>query len=107
MEAQNDTFVARRNYFLEKWLHHKETLQPFLPEIAYWEYIPGIPIILPHVVKSSSGKSARVAGIYEGLLKEYKDEFDAFLRQTLGLSPFEEPKKSGSKRGSLGRKGGK
>lgn len=86
LETQNDAFISRKHIFLEKWLHHKTALLPFLPEIAYWEYIPGIPIILPHLVRSASGKSAHVTGIYERLLKEYKEEFETFALQTLSLS---------------------
>lgn len=87
LDAQTDAFVGRRVAFLEKWLHHKEALQPFLPEISYWEYIPGVPIVLPHLVRSASGRTAHVHGIYERLLKEYKEEFESFARQELGLSP--------------------
>ncbi len=87
LAAQNDVFISRRPAFLEKWIHHKEALQPFLPEISYWEYIPGVPIILPHKVRSVSGKSAQVSAIYEQLLKEYKDEFEIFGRHSLNLSP--------------------
>jgi len=95
LDAQIDAFVGRRPSFLEKWLHHKEALQPFLPEISYWEYIPGVPIILPHMVRSASGKSAHVSGIYEQLLKEYKEAFEAFARHELNLSPQDGFKKLG------------
>ncbi len=87
LEAQTDAFVGNRLAFMGKWQHHKEALQPFLPEISYWEYIPGVPIILPHLVRSASGRTAHVAGIYERLLKEYKEEFEAFAHRELGLSP--------------------
>jgi len=87
LEKQVDAFVSRRQLFLENWLHHKEALQPFLPEIAYWEFIPGIPILLPHLLQSASGKSVHVAPVYEQLLKEYKEEFDTFVRGTLDLTP--------------------
>jgi predicted GH43/DUF377 family glycosyl hydrolase len=101
MGAQNDDFIGRKHVFLEKWLHHKEALQPFLPEISYWEYIPGIPIILPHLVRAASGKSAHVAGIYEQLLKEYKEEFETFARETMGLSPEDGFEKLGTAMSSL------
>ncbi len=87
LNEQIDAFVIRRPSFVEKWLHHKEALQPFLPEISYWEHIPGVPIILPHTVRSASGKTARVSEIYEQLLKEYKEGFEGFARRQLDLSP--------------------
>ncbi len=87
LDAQIDAFIGRRSSFLEKWLHHKEALQPFLPEISYWEYIPGIPIILPHMLRSASGKSSHVADIYKQLLKEYKEAFEDFTQRELNLSP--------------------
>ncbi len=86
LEAQVDDFISRKNTFREQWLHHKEKLLPFLPEISYWEYIPGVPIILPHVVKSPSGRSAHVYGIYEKLLQEYTLEFKDFISRNLNLA---------------------
>jgi predicted GH43/DUF377 family glycosyl hydrolase len=87
LSDQVDAFVGHRLAFLEKWLHHKEAMQPFLPEISYWEYIPGVPIILPHLVRSPAGRTAHVSGIYEKLLKEYKEEFEAFAKRAFRLSP--------------------
>jgi len=95
LSNQTDLFIGRRSAFLEKWLHHKATLQPFLPEISYWEFIPGVPIIFPHLVRSPSGRSAHVSGIYERLLKEYKEEFEGFARRELNLSPADGSEKLG------------
>lgn len=80
-----DTFIARKQAFLEKWRHKKEALQPFLPEIAYWEYIPGVPIILPLTIKNPKGELEHVSAIYEQLLKEYQEAFEHFIRELLGL----------------------
>lgn len=87
LEAQVDAFIIRKSSFLEHWLHHKEQLQPFLPEISYWEYIPEVPIMLPHVVRGPSGNSAHVYGFYEKLLKEYTEDFKAFIKENLQLIP--------------------
>jgi len=84
-EAQMDTFLARKQAFLEKWRLKIEALQPFLPEIAYWEYIPGVPIILPLTIKNSRGELEHVSAIYEQLLKEYQEAFEKFSRNLLGL----------------------
>lgn len=86
IEQQVDIFLSRKQLFQEKWLHHREELQPFLPEIAYWEYIPGVPIVLPHIVRSRSGNTAHVVGIYEQLLKEYNEDFRKFIGEEFGLS---------------------
>ena len=86
IEKQVDIFLSRKQLFQEKWLHHREELQPFLPEIAYWEYIPGVPIVLPHIVRSRSGNTARVVDIYEQLLKEYNGDFRQFIGEEFGLS---------------------
>ncbi len=99
LESQVDAFINRKTTFIEQWLHHKEKLQPFLPEISYWEYIPGIPILLPHVVRSPSGRSAHVYGIYEKLLQEYTLEFKDFIAKNLGMTP-----EDGSEKVSQGMK---
>ncbi len=86
VDAQMDTFIARKRYLMERWSHRKEALQPFLPEIAYWEYIPGIPIILPLKIESPAGNIEHVSVIYEQLLKECKEQFDLFTINNLNLS---------------------
>ncbi|MDW7670997.1 MAG: hypothetical protein SCK57_06985 [Bacillota bacterium] len=87
LEVQVDEFISRRNAFRENWLHHKEELEPFLPEISYWEYIPGVPILLPHAAKSPSGKRVHVYDTYEKLLQEYSQDFKQFIRENLDLTP--------------------
>jgi len=87
LETQIDTFIGQKPAFKEHWLHHKEQLLPFLPEISYWEYIPGVPIFLPHVVESADGRRAHVYSFYERLLKEYTDQFKLFIQDNLGLKP--------------------
>jgi predicted GH43/DUF377 family glycosyl hydrolase len=86
VDAQMDTFIARKRYLMERWSQRKEALQPFLPEIAYWEYIPGIPIILPLRLESPEGNIEHVSVIYEQLLQECKVQFDHFTVNNLGLS---------------------
>ncbi|SMP45628.1 hypothetical protein [Anoxynatronum buryatiense] len=87
LEAQVDEFISRKNAFRQNWLHHKAELEPFLPEISYWEYIPGVPILLPHVAKSPAGNTAHVYDTYEKLLQEYSEEFKQFIRENLDLTP--------------------
>lgn len=86
IDEQMDTFIARKQYFIERWFHRREALQPFLPEIAYWEYIPGVPIILPLNVVSHEGKSEHVSAVYEQLLNEYRVHFGDFVENILGLA---------------------
>jgi len=95
LAAQIDAFVNRKSSFLEQWLHHKEHLEPFLPEVTYWEYIPEIPIMLPHVVRSPSGNRAHVYSFYEKLLKEYTDDFKEFIKENLQLTPADGSEKVG------------
>ena len=96
LEKQMDIFVAHKRIFLEKWLHHKEALQPFLPTISYWEYIPGVPIMLPHLVRAANGNTAQVAPLYEQLLNEYKERFERFSREIMGLTPEDGTQRNGS-----------
>ncbi|MDO9536542.1 MAG: hypothetical protein Q7J85_14735 [Bacillota bacterium] len=96
LEHQVDVFVTHKRVFLENWLHHKEALQPFLPTISYWEYIPGVPIMLPHLVKAANGNTAHVAPFYEQILKEYKERFEKFSKEILGLTPEDGTRRNGS-----------
>ncbi len=89
LEAQVDEFISRKNMLSESWHHHKEELEPFLPEISYWEYIPGVPILLPHVAESPGGDTAHVYNTYEKLLQEYSEDFKQFVDENLGLTPYD------------------
>jgi predicted GH43/DUF377 family glycosyl hydrolase len=85
-DSQLEAFIARKQHFLQRFKHQKEELQPFLPEIAYFEYIPGVPIVLPLTITSSMGTTKDVSSIYEQLLNERKLRFESFIQETLGLA---------------------
>lgn len=86
-DFQLEAFIARKQHFLQRWRYQKEELQPFLPEIAYFEYIPGVPIVLPLTIIAPTGTAKNVSAIYEQLLNERKQSFELFVRDTLGLLP--------------------
>jgi predicted GH43/DUF377 family glycosyl hydrolase len=85
LRFQTDIFLSRRQDFLFKWEHHQKETQPFLQEIAYMEYIPGIPILLPHIVKSKQEQTAQVIPVYEEMLKEYEKKFSEYGDEYLDL----------------------
>ncbi|NLJ56459.1 MAG: hypothetical protein GX334_05335 [Firmicutes bacterium] len=90
-----EAFIARKQHFLQRCKYQREELQPFLPEIAYFEYIPGVPIVLPLTVTSAAGKTKDVSAIYEQLLNERKQSFENFIQETLGLRPQDGSEKIG------------
>jgi predicted GH43/DUF377 family glycosyl hydrolase len=85
LDSQVDAFILSKQNFIEAWQARKESQQPYLPQLAYWEYIPGAPILLPLMVKKPDGHSDHVSSIYEKLLKETKQEFEGFLQEHLGI----------------------
>jgi len=85
LRSQTDIFLSRRQDFLSRWKQLETITQPFLPEIAYMEYIPGVPVLLPHMVKSQQGQKAQVIPVYEEMIKEYEKEFAEYCKKHLHL----------------------
>jgi len=81
IEDQAEEFVRRKAEFSTKW-EKKETLsRPILPNVAYWEFIPGVPLLLPQEVKG-----VRAETIHTNILNRYKREFDQFVYEKLNAA---------------------
>ena len=74
-----------RGTLVEEWQQLAESSQPVLPQVAFWEFIPGVPMTLPQEVTSSSGKVVSLIPIYEALIREYRQRFATFVQDRLGL----------------------
>lgn len=85
VESLLDTFLLGKQKFAEAWATNKEKAMPYLPQLAYWEYIPGAPILLPLVITRADGTTEYVSKIYEELLKESKQSFEKFIVSRLSI----------------------
>lgn len=85
VEDQVQAFLAERPAFQARWREESQAIEPFIPKIAYWEFVPGVPLVLPQETISPEGHPVNVAPIYEGLLRRYKAEFDTFVYERLGV----------------------
>lgn len=85
IEQQFDAFLNQRAKFRSSWHEEEQASKPFLPKVAYWEFIPGVPIALPQDLTSRNGETVYLAPIYEGLLKEYKSNFEEFVHERLSV----------------------
>lgn len=78
-------FHGERHRLIAQWEHLAETSRPVLPKVAFWEFIPGVPMTLPQEVTSSTGRTVSLIPIYEHLLRDYRQRFAAFCTERLGL----------------------
>ncbi|TDA69693.1 MAG: glycosidase [Clostridia bacterium] len=85
VEDQAEVFRKERPAFLARWREESQAVESFIPKVAYWEFVPGVPLVLPQETLSPEGHPVSVAPIYEGLLRRYKAEFDAFIYERLGV----------------------
>ncbi|MBO8126462.1 MAG: glycosidase [Firmicutes bacterium] len=78
-------FHQKREELIKAWQEQEEKIQPFLPQVAFWEFIPGVAMTLPQEVSSSKGKTISLIPIYEALLREYRQRFASFVEERFGL----------------------
>lgn len=78
IEDQAEEFIRRKAEFLTKWEKEEAPSRPILPKIAYWEFTPGVPLLLPQEVKG-----VRAETIYKNMLERYKREFEHFVHKKL------------------------
>lgn len=90
LEAEVEEFLRAKPEFLERWKQKGEAVQPYLPEVSSWEFIPGVPLLVPQQIGLPGGNRVAVAPIYERLVKKYRSEF-AELAARLGGLPEEVP----------------
>jgi len=85
IELQTEEFVKLRAAFVEKWMAKERELKPMLPRVTYREFIPGVPLIVPKEIVSSSGDVESTDRIYKELLESYHREFEEFIYVQLGV----------------------
>ncbi len=79
-------FHGQRARLIDEWERLAESSRPILPKVAFWEFIPGVPMTLPQEVTSSSGRTVSLIPIYEHLLRDYRQRFAAFCTERFGLT---------------------
>jgi len=88
IKDQAEEFIRRKAEFLTKWDKKEAPSRPILPNVAYWEFIPGVPLLLPQELKG-----VRAETIHRNILERYRKEFEHFVRKKLkvgkGATSFE------------------
>ena len=85
MQQHIDSFVVYREDFLRGWEDMQSRALPLLPKISYMEFIPHVPILLPHEVSDRPGHSVNTISIYNDLLQCYVDKFNKWVYDGLGI----------------------
>jgi hypothetical protein len=90
IEDQTEEFAKHKAAFLERWEKQEALSRPTLPQVTYWEFIPGVPLLLPQEVNG-----ARAETIYRRILTRYKSEFEQFVRKKLKIGAKANSNESG------------
>lgn len=85
VEDQVQEFLLEKPAFLARWKEEEEGRKPILPKVTYHEFIPGVPLVLPQEVAATSGQTANVTPIYERLIRNYREAFEWFVHERLGV----------------------
>ena len=90
IEDQTEEFAKHKAEFLERWEKQEALSRPVLPQVTYWEFIPGVPLLLPQEVNGASAET-----IYRKILTRYKGEFEQFVRKKLKIGAKANSNESG------------
>jgi len=104
LEEEEEAFLMAKSQFIAEFKKRSaaekkgegvpKSHPPVLPPKAtYREFIPGVPLVLPHEITSQNGKTANVEEIYQRVLERFNREFEIFVHERLkvrrGATPLE------------------
>jgi predicted GH43/DUF377 family glycosyl hydrolase len=82
-EEQRKDFLCLRVQFAMMWEQKDlETKPPLIPA-DYLEFMPGIPIVLPKIMKGRSGKVVSSEAMFNRLHSRYQESFNRFIHDGL------------------------
>ncbi len=85
IELMVDEFIRQRPEFMRAWELEDEALKPIVPNVTYREFIPGVPLVVPSEINTPDGGKVTANGIYETMFNNYKQQFERFVYEQLGL----------------------
>lgn len=94
-QLQTAAFVRYKDEFIKGWKQIQSRRLPLLPRINYMEFIPNMPIILPHEIQYKQNRSANTIIIYQNLLHSYSDRFCNWVSKRLNISQIADSQQIG------------
>jgi len=80
---QHQEFFKLRDKFVSTWNKKSIEAKPPLIPAHYLEFIPGIPIVLPKVIKGKGGQVVYSEELFNRLQEKYQSAFDWFIYEML------------------------
>ncbi len=85
IELQTDEFIREKPAFTEKWKTREAEVEPYLPKLGSWEFIPKVGVMVPQEMQKPTGGSVLARDVYRGLIDRYREEFTAFVHDRLDV----------------------
>jgi len=85
IQQQIEEFIKRKAGFLVAWRDKEDTLKPLLPMVTYREFIPGVPLILPKELTSTTKEIVNTDSVYNDILQRHYQEFKVFYHEQLKI----------------------
>lgn len=83
IEELVNEFLRQKPDFLTEWEAREEATKPAVPEVTYFEFIPGVPLVVPLKLDTPDGGVVTADAIYDSVFHRYKDEFEQFVYERL------------------------
>lgn len=94
-QAQASAFIRYRDEFIRGWKQVQAKKLPLLPRINYMEFIPNMPIVLPHEIRYKQNRIANTITIYQSLLRTFADDFNHWVYGRLNIPQNADAKQIG------------
>jgi len=85
VELQTEEFIRERPAFVEKWKMREAEVEPYLPKLGSWEFIPKVGVMVPQEIEKPTGGSVMARDVYRELIDRYREEFAAFVHDRLDV----------------------
>lgn len=83
LDEQVGEFLREKTSFFARWEEREKESKPLLPQVTYREFIPGVPLVLPHQFSTPTGEIVTTDKIHKTILERYQAEFEEFVHERL------------------------
>jgi predicted GH43/DUF377 family glycosyl hydrolase len=85
VEVQAEEFIREKPAFVGKWKTREAEVEPYLPKLGSWEFVPKVGVMVPQEIEKPTGGSVLARDVYRELIDRYREEFATFVHDRLDV----------------------
>jgi predicted GH43/DUF377 family glycosyl hydrolase len=88
IQNQAELFVAAWPEFRDSWREREKAVEPYLPRLGAWQFIPNVDVIVPQEIEVPGRDSVWAYQVYKDQIDRYRAEFKRFISERLGIDDY-------------------